>query len=35
MMHTDILVLGSKPITYVIKGKTIQAARLSDLHALC
>lgn len=34
MVHSDILISGSKPIIYVIKEQSVQAANLSDLHVL-
>lgn len=34
MVHSDILISDSKPIIYVIKGRSVQAAKLSDLHIL-
>lgn len=34
MVHSDILISGSKTIIYVIKGRSVQAAKLSDLHVL-
>lgn len=34
MVHSDILISGSKTIIYVIKEQSVQAANLSDLRVL-
>lgn len=34
MVHSDILISGSKTIIYVIRERSVQAAKLSDLHVL-
>lgn len=34
MVHSDILISGSKTIIYVIKERSVQAANLSDLRVL-